>query len=166
VEPTDALFNVVEASLALAGFAGIVTALGQRSAGRWRPDDRERIVYLLLATLFPFVSSLLALTLMYADVAPVWRVSSAALALFLLVSVVFSGRRTLRARNEPGVSISPSFVAAIYLSAAVIFVLQLANLLRFNAFWPYFAGLAVALCIGVSYFVRLLWFGIQGRPAA
>jgi hypothetical protein len=53
VEPTDALFNVVEASLALAGFAGIVTALGQRSTGNWRLDDRHRIVNLLLATLLP-----------------------------------------------------------------------------------------------------------------
>ena len=166
MESTDALFNVVEASLALAGFAGIVTALGQRSTGHWRQDDRDRIVNLLLATLIPFASSLLALTLIYADVASVWRVSSAALALSMAFAFVFTGRRLLRTREEPGVSINIPYVAAIYLSLAILFVLQLANLLRFNTFWLYFAGLATLLCIGVSQFARLLWFGIQGTRAA
>ena len=97
--------------------------------------------------------------------ASVWRFSSAALALFLLVGAVFRARSILRARGEPDASISTYYVAAIYLSIAVVFVLQLANLLRFNAFWPYFAGLALTLCIGASQFARLLWGGIRGRRA-
>ena len=166
MEPTDALFNVIEASLALAGFAGIVTALDQRSAGHWRRDDRDRIINLLMATLFAFVSSLLALTLIYADVASVWRVSSAALTFILLVWVVVSGLGVLRARQDPAVSVSTSYLATIYLSVAASIALQFANLLRFDAFWPYFAGLAVLLCIGASQFARLLWFGFLGTRAA
>ncbi len=166
MEPTDALFNIVEASLALAGFAGIVSVLDQRSTGHWRSDDRDRIVNLLLATLFPFASSLLALTLIYADVASVWRVSSAALTFILLVWVVVSGLGVLRARQDPMVSVSTSYVATISLSVAASIALQLANVLQFGAFWPYFAGLAVLLCIGASQFARLLWFGILGRRAA
>jgi hypothetical protein len=161
VEPTDALFNVVEASLALAGFAGIVSALGRRGAGHWRTDDRNRMIALLEATLLPFASALLALTLMYADVGSVWRISSAVFALPILVSAVVIGRRIWKIRDAPNFSTSVSYIAAIYLLIAVLVVLQFVNL-RFNSFWPYFAGLAVSLCIGVSQFVRLLWFGIQG----
>ena len=73
MEPSDALFNVVEASIALAGFAGIVTALGQRSSGRWRSNDRARIVDLLVATLIPFGLSLFSLILIYAGIDFVWR---------------------------------------------------------------------------------------------
>ncbi len=167
MEPTDALFNVIEASLALAGFAGVVTALDQRSAGHWRREDRDRIVNLLTATLFAFVSSLFALTLIYADVASVWRVSSVALILFVLVGAVVGGLGVLRRRRQdPAFSVRTSYFAAIYLSVAASIVLQLANLLRFDAFWPYFAGLAVLLCIGASQFARLLWFGFLRRLAA
>jgi hypothetical protein len=166
LEPSDALFNVVEASLALAGFAGIVTALGQRGKGEWRPVDRDRVVNLLLTTLFPFASSLLALTLIYAGVVSVWRVSSAILAVFLLVGGMFRGRPVLRVLKETGASISTFYIAAIYVSIAVLFMLQLANLLRFNTFWPYFGGIALILCIGASQFARLLWFGIHGERAA
>jgi hypothetical protein len=167
VEPTDALFNVIEASLALAGFAGIVTALDQRSAGHWRRDDRDRIVNLLMATLFAFASSLLALTLIYASVASVWRVSSAAFILFVLVGAVVGGLGVLRARQDPASTpASTSYLATSYLSLAASIALQLTNLLRFDAFWPYFAGLAVLLCFGASQFARLLWFGFLGRRAA
>lgn len=161
VEPSDALFNVVEASLVLAGFAGIVSALGQRGAGHWRQDDRDRMVYLLEATLIPFASALLALTLMYADVGSVWRISSTALVLPVLANAVVVPRRIWKRWNAPDFSASASYIATICLSVVVLVLLQLVNL-RFNSFWPYFAGLAVSLCVGVIMFVRLLWLGIQG----
>ena len=127
------------------------------------PQQGDRIINLLMATLFAFVSSLLALTLIYANVASVWRVSSAALILFLLVGAVVGGLGVLRTR---AVSVSTSYLATIYLSVAASIALQLANLLRFDAFWPYFAGLAVLLCVAASQFARLLWFGFLGRRAA
>jgi hypothetical protein len=105
VEPTDALYNIVEASLALAGFAGIVTALGHRPSGQWRLDDRDRIVNLLLATLLPFVLALLALVLIHAEVTSAWRMSSACFALLLLGNFVVGIRDVLRARKEPEISI-------------------------------------------------------------
>ena len=163
MEPSDALFNVVEASLALAGFAGIVTALGQRREGDWRPVDRDRVVNLLLSTLFPFASSLLTLTLIYARVQSVWRVSSAVLAIFLLLAGMFRWRPVLRVLKATGDSIGRSYVAATYVSISALFVLQLANLFHFNTFWPYFGGIALILCIGASQFARLLWFGIRGN---
>jgi hypothetical protein len=166
VEPIDALFNIIEASLALAGFAGIVTALDRRSAGQWRTDDRNRVVNLLMTTLFPFASSLLAITLIHAGVASVWRVSSAALILISLFGAVVSGLGVLRVRHDPTISAGASYVSAIYLSIAAAVALQLVNLFRIDAFWPYFAGLAVLLCIGASQFGRLLWLGVLRRRAA
>lgn len=166
MEATDALFNVVEASLALAGFAGIVTALSQPGAGTWRRDDRDRIVNLMLSTLLPFGSSLLGLTLLYAEVASVWRVSSATLALLVVLGSMIGARGLLRGRQEPEISISTSYVAAIYVTAAVSLALQFANVVRINAFWPYFAGLASTLCIAASQFARLLWFGIRRERTA
>jgi hypothetical protein len=166
VEASDALFNIVEASLALAGFAGIVTALDQRRGGQWRRADRDRIVNLLLATLLPFASSFLALALMYANVASVWRVSSVALAVSILVAAVVGGLSLARGRQDPEFSISTAYTAAVYLVLAISISLQLANLLRLDAFWPFFTGLALTLCIGASQFARLLWFGVLSRRAA
>lgn len=165
MEPSDALFTVVEASIALAGFSGIVSALGQRSIGIWQPNDRARIVDLLTATLVPFVFSLFSLILIYAEIESVWRVSSAALALGALVALVSSWCDPLRVREERRIPIGNFYVAVVYSTLVLLAVLQVWNLFFCKSFWPYFAGLAVILIIGVSQFVRLLWFGIQdGRP--
>jgi hypothetical protein len=166
VEASDALFNIVEASLALAGFAGIVTALDQRRGGQWRRDDRDRVVNLLLATLLPFAASLLALALMYANVAAVWRVSSAALALLLLLAAVVGSVGVVRGWQDPEISIGTAYVTAVGLVVVVSISLQFANLLRLDAFWPFFAGLALSLCFGASQFARLIWFGVLNRRAA
>lgn len=166
MEPTDALYNVVEASLALAGFAGIVTALSHHSSGQWRLDDRDRIVNLLLATLLPFVSALLALVLIYANVTSTWRISSACFALLVLGSLGVAARGVFRARRDPEISINPVYVAGVFALVAASLTLQLVNLLSLNTFWPFFAGLAISLSIGASQFVRLLWSGIhRGRAA-
>ena len=166
MEPTDALFNVVEASLALAGFAGIVTALGIGSSGHWRLDDRERIVHLMLGTLVPFVAALVALVLVYADVASVWRLSSACYALLVLGGAVVGARSIWRAREDPEFSTNPLYAATLFALSAVSLTLQVLNLVSVDAFGPFFAGLAISLGMGASQFARLLWFVVNRPPAA
>ena len=39
MEASDVLLNIASASVAFAGFAGVVIAIGRHAAGQWRPSD-------------------------------------------------------------------------------------------------------------------------------
>jgi len=166
VEPSDVLFNLVEASIALAGFAGIVTVLGRRSAGDWSPIDRARLANLLASTLTAFGSALVTLVLLSAHLEPrlVWQASSGLLLAVSGPATFAIARRAALFSREPGPSPNVLYTSVVLLAQGAALALQAANVVHLQAFWPYFAGLVVDLGIGASQFVRLLWLGIGSGP--
>jgi hypothetical protein len=50
------------------------------------------------------------------------------------------------------------YLVITYTSIIVAAVLQLGNVAQWSAFWPHFLALAVGLGLGISQFIRLLWF--------
>jgi hypothetical protein len=67
VEPSDALVATIEASIALAGFSGIVVVLGSRSEGEWQSHEDLRLTNLLGASFQAFLVSLLGILLLSAQ---------------------------------------------------------------------------------------------------
>lgn len=61
LDPVDSLQLMVEADLALAGFAGIVSAVSRPGLGHLTPLHRMRLVNLLGCSLVPLLLSLCAL---------------------------------------------------------------------------------------------------------
>jgi len=58
VAPEDALFSIAEISIGLAGFSGLVAAFVQHPGQTWRPDQKARIVFLILLSFGMIVAAL------------------------------------------------------------------------------------------------------------
>ena len=58
MEPQDALFSIAEIGIGLAGFSGLVAAFIQPSGQTWRPEQKTRIVLLIVLSFGMIVSSL------------------------------------------------------------------------------------------------------------
>lgn len=56
--PQDSLFAIAEISIGLAGFSGLVAAFVQHSGEAWRPDQKTRIVLLILLSFGMMVGAL------------------------------------------------------------------------------------------------------------
>jgi hypothetical protein len=78
MDPSEVLMLIVEASLGLAGFAGVVTAVGQRSVAGLVELQRLNLVNLLAIAFGALFMSLGALALQSAKVddATIWRIWS------------------------------------------------------------------------------------------
>jgi hypothetical protein len=158
VEPTETLQLVVEASLALAGFAGVVTALTQRGVSDLPPLHRLRLVNLLATSLGALFASLAALTMLAAgvDEASCWRILSG-------ISVLISGFFTLRSiwliafvHREGRPLQGPSSVWIVNVGLLCVYVLQLWNAVHAGAFWPFLLMLVSLFAVGCLSFVGLL----------
>ena len=151
------LTAIVEASVGLLGFTGVVVALGRNPGSSWSAPDRTRMMNLLGWGAITLASALLSLALISAELQPelVWRVSSLA---WLACAVAFVAWMFVRIRRGRPYRPSAVVVVVTYSSIVVAAVLQLGNVAQWNAFWPHFSALAVGLGIGLSQFIRFLWF--------
>jgi hypothetical protein len=162
LEPSDALVATIEASIALAGFSGIVVVLGRRSQGEWRPQEELRLINLLGASFQAFVVSLLGILLLSAKLpaATSWVVCSAA---WFLATGLHMGWVIVRSRRLDGQEdLSKTHPLFFWTSGAlVLFVLllQLANIASLRQFWPVLAGIVTNLTLGARQFVVLLRSG-------
>jgi hypothetical protein len=72
--PEDSLLAIAEVGIGLAGFSGLVAAFVQHSGQSWRPDQKARIVLLIVLSFGVIVSALTPYALSGVTTAPslVW----------------------------------------------------------------------------------------------
>jgi hypothetical protein len=160
VEPVELLTAVIEASIALIGFSGLVIVLGHRSLGEWTVGDKLRLTTLLATGFIPLATTLIALILLSAGIsdAVVWASSSAVWVVLLVPFAVWAFASATRMPEEP--TRSWSYIGGILALTTAAAALQVANAVYITQFWPLFLALAVSLLIGITLFFRLLWFGL------
>ena len=160
MDQVELLTAIIEASVALIGFSGLVIALGRRASGEWSPAEKLRLRLLLGIGVILLACTLLALTLLSAELshAVVWALSSVALVVLVLPFAVWAFIGSFRVAEDDTVTGTYRVVAAAVVAATA--AVQVANAAYLVEFWPFFLALAVLLILGVTQFVRLLWFGL------
>lgn len=159
MNPSDSLQLVVEASLALAGFAGVITALTRRGAHALLPLQRLNLVNLLSTSLGALFLSLAALVMLAAEIDPafVWRVISG---VGLAVTLYFSAhsiRTVLSTIRESHRQRARRLLLSVNLPLLAVCVAQVWNTAVLAAFWPVLLLLVALFGIGCYAFVRFLF---------
>ena len=160
MDQVELLTAIIEASVALIGFSGLVIALGRRSSGEWSVIDKTRFTNLLTTGFISLACALIALILLSAGLshAIVWSSSSVVWVVLVMPVVMWTVSRMVRNPEEATLSWSYTGVSLAVLGATA--AVQVANAAYLAEFWPFFLGLAVVLLIGITLFFRLLWFGL------
>jgi hypothetical protein len=164
MEPVELLTAIIEASIALLGFSGLVIALGRRASGEWSLVEKLRLVNLLGTGVILLGCTLLALTLHSALLsaglshAVVWALSSVAWVVLVLPFLVWAFSRASRVAADDTVTRTYRVVVAAVV--AVTAAIQVANAIFLQEFWCFFLALAAIPIVGVTQFFRLLWFGL------
>ncbi|MAE93550.1 MAG: hypothetical protein CL910_02710 [Deltaproteobacteria bacterium] len=161
MEPGDALIAAIEASIALAGFSGLVVVLGRRSQGEWLPQEELRLLNLLGASFQAFLISFLAVLLLSTNLPPsatwvscsvVWSLATAS-----HTGWVFARRRQLG--DADLAKTNPVMFWSIGGLVLVVILLQIANIASIREFWPVLAGIIMNLALGARQFTHLLLSG-------
>ncbi|MGR9089819.1 MAG: hypothetical protein ACU85U_04475 [Gammaproteobacteria bacterium] len=152
----DLLTIIAEIALGLAGFAGVIAALGPRNRS-WQILDRLRIIALLLNSFLVLIFALVPLGLAAAKIeeSDIWIYSSTAYLLFLLhvpfkFRAIFSAARTYDGFKSFPIGYT---ILTVELSGAV---LLLANVGIYKTAWPHIAALGIILITGFFIFAELL----------
>ena len=162
--PESFLTASAEIGIGIAGFAGIASVLGYEGRDGWTPQNIVRIQILLRASFGTVLLSLLPIALASTgmDNERLWATSSvicAVLAAYTLVVGLY-GLRGGFTSTEP---VEPSYVSFLVGSLFAILTLNVANLVSFQAPWPYLFSLLLTLTIAFIQFVRMLR-GLWRRP--
>ena len=149
---SEALSSAIEVAIAIAGFSGIVAAVGRRGAGEWTPADQLRLRMLLTASGVSGAFAFLPFILLDTGLDPslVWRVGSATQGVWFVAISLY--RRSQAIRMGATFPL-PIVFLAVYLSVIGALLLNAAYL---AAPWPYVVGVIVQLYVAFMTFVQLL----------
>jgi hypothetical protein len=142
--------------VALAGFSGIVVALGGHARGEWSSRDRYLLTALLASSGGSALLSVLPLVLASAQLAEptIWVVSSGS-AIVLQASLF-----AFRLRNIAGYADMRTrerfLLIAVYAGGAAFMMVQLVNCVWLRTAWPHVATIGWHLAISFTVFVRLV----------
>jgi hypothetical protein len=165
VAPDSALGIAAQIAVALAGFAGVVTAFRAQSIHEWEALDRLRLRLLLINSILPLALALFGLTLLSVQPPPneIWRWCSGT-ALAVTLPGMWNVGQMMR-------SFAPAELAARQVHRAgfrffgtlgtLSILAQIYNVAVLNAFWPFFTGIAVTLLAAMFQFMLMIL-----RPAA
>ena len=159
MDGSDQLLIVTEVSVALAGFAGVVSAYQYKEGAHLRRGDALGIAMMVNIGLVDGFFSVLPLILFGLGLSEVlsWKVSSALMAANYLVFATYI------ARNMRGVTVrklvAKLIYAALYLSGLLIFFVNVANAVGIGYHGeqgPFFLSLVLPLVIAGYMFARLV----------
>lgn len=157
----EALSTIAEVGLGLAGFTGILVALGRSGTAFSRPEVL-RLLLLLVSSLGAVFLALFPVALHESGVDDLacWRLSSAILAVFTSVSLVYLGYQIQRHRGEFGAMYSPAVFAIVLTGSVATVLLQVSNAIGLGA--PprsglYIFGLMWLLFLASLQFARILF---------
>jgi len=156
MQPADFFSLVVETSITIAGFSGIVIVLGRRAAGDWSPRDRIQLRALLISSITPIAISGLGLFLLTTGIPMTyaWIICSV-FAVGLFAFQMTNGIRL--AKKELREQLNRVTIAVLFFISAVVSLINILNAVAIAAFWP--LALLLIWLIGVSLFnfIQLLW---------
>ena len=169
MEASDVLLNIASASVAFAGFAGVVIAIGRHAAGQWRPSDVIRFWQMIEVSMLGLLFSFLPFVFHYLGLpkTTVWAASSAMLALASGLQMLRAVYRTVRFfRSDESMSLV--FTGTFVLVETVVLAVLVAKAVGFHfqqAVGPYLVGMFWQLCLASVLFWRLLKFsGLPYHP--
>jgi hypothetical protein len=147
------------ASLALAGFAGVVTVQKRAGAKQLPVLHRLSLINLLATALGALFFSLIALVMLAAEIREslVWRVTSL---IGLVVTIFFSARSITTGLSNPREvegRRSISTLLAIDVPLWCVCLAHVWNIASLAAFWPVLLLLAALFGVGCYSFVRLVF---------
>jgi len=160
----SALGSVIEVAIAIAGFSGIVAAVGRRGAGHWSEADQLRLRILLTASGVALVFAFLPFVLVdLIDPSLAWRLASGLLAIHTAVITVYRIRQSS--------SIAGAGDAIGFRRSRVIIVVAVISMLLANALWfasssIYVLGVLWGVFIAFMTFVTLLLDAWRQPPGA
>jgi len=157
--PQDALFSIAEIGIGLAGFSGLVAAFLQPSGHKWRPEQKTRIVFLIVLSFGMIVCSLAPYALAGIGNSPalVWGVPMVAfssLGIGLVIYWMMASRRPEFKLRFPLFSI-PIVIVATALQVAA-FLSGLGLIFPYSQTLFVFGFLSV-LVFGANVFLALLY---------
>lgn len=161
IDPANTLYLLIQVSVALAGFAGIVSAV--------REDKRQvllrfRLFTLLYCAFSTLFAAAFALVLLHAGLASAeaWRATSAVIVVLSSAGAVSSWRR-----SNAVTAVDPRFgrlsrVILINGTLAPIIGLLIYNAIDWAQFWPVLIGILWPFGLACYAFAQLL-FGREGQ---
>jgi hypothetical protein len=164
-DPVETLMILVEASVAMAGFSGVVVVFGRRAEREWSPIERHRLANLLSASFAVLFLSLAALVLLHAGTDPTttWRIGSAAWSIQATYQIVLTAKLAARAsRDGPELPNAAWIVLLLGLTGAFA-LLSITNAVTMGEFWPFLAALVWLFALACYSFTRLLL--VAGRSS-
>src|SRR5262249_29077188 len=140
MEPDAALSIASQIAVALAGFAGVVTAFRAQSVHEWEAIDKFRLRLLLTNSILPLAYCLFALALLTIKPVPFhfWRWCSG---VSVATNIAFAAglSKDLKTFRQVQSRAAPANRVAFYfffVLSAISLLLQLYNIVRLNVFWP------------------------------
>ncbi len=160
-DPVATLMILVEASVAMAGFSGVVVVFGRRADREWSQIERDRLANLLATTFSVLFLSLAALILLHASIDPTttWRICSAAWTLIAIYNTVVAARRAARVSRDDPERPNAAWIVVILALTGGFALLTFANAVTMSEFWPFLAAMVWLFALACYSFTRLLLVG-------
>lgn len=160
MEPSAALSTSAQIAVAIAGFAGVVVVVRNESVPNWGRVEKFWLRLLLVNSILPLTFSMVGLFLLaIMPVTPAtWRWCSglAAICLFPYATMIFKTLLEFAPGQLKAAGGGKLTSYTLFALLVVMSLLQLCNVVRLAAFWPFF-GAIVSLLLGAMYqFVRLV----------
>ena len=159
MENLETLFNLSEVAITLAGFIAVATALrasNETTAGA----TKVRVVNLLLSSFGILLLSQTAIALLHAEVAEnlVWQISSFSW-MVITVSASVYNIRNQSIMTEAGMELPLILNWIQWLVMLLVSILQVANILLFQEFWPFLVAVIIILLVAaISFTIIVLQF--------
>ena len=158
MDAESTLLSLADIAVALAGFAGVVTAFQTR--GRpWSHFDTQRLFNMLIFSFALLFFSLLPLLWLSAEKQP-WVTCSAGLGAAVSIQFLVSTSRVIQ--RPPGTQVYVAiFMAVGGLISAALLWLNTFGLLFQHGFTGYLMGLFWLVIASAVFFVRLVYLGLS-----
>jgi len=150
------LATLASIGVALAGFSGIVVALGGHARGEWSRRERYLLTALLISSGGSTLLSVLPLILDSTQLAEptIWAISNASAIVLQIGLLAFRLRRIPR---DPETRAREHFLlVVVYVGGATFMMVQLVNCFWLRTAWPHLSTVAWHLAISFTVFVRLV----------
>lgn len=161
MDSESALGSIIEVAIAIAGFSGIVAAVGRRGAGHWTEADQLRLRILLTASgaalVFAFLPFVLADLI---DRELLWRIASGLLAIY---TVAISAYR-LHQASQSGIGEAVGFRLWRLVLQGVVVLMLFGNAFIWGIPSLYVAGVLWGVFVAFMTFVRLLLDSWRHEP--
>jgi hypothetical protein len=151
----EILATIAQVAVTLAGFSGVIFALGNRSGGSLTAKEESGLTHMLLTSFGPVLISLSALVLLSSGVESAWRISCGLTGIFCFTGSTKAMIDEVKGRHSLPKTIA--WVAPIGAQALGAFDLVIAaGFLLLYADVALEATLIYLLWISIMYFISLL----------